>query len=155
MSLKFILWNFQAKKFTCKARVNFGVIASSIFFSSRTDRIVFKHGDVNTIKLNVGRRYRRYYKDIFTTVIDAQWRYSLSIFLFGFLTSWTVFATCWYLMALAHGDISYYEKWMVAEDRDKFERENPTPCVRHLYNFWSAFLFSIETQYTIGNLNES
>jgi hypothetical protein len=61
-----------------------------------------------------------------------------------------MFACFWYAMALANGDIDYYERWMKAPDQDQFERENPTPCVRHLYNFASAFLFSIETQHTIG-----
>ncbi|KAG5673864.1 hypothetical protein PVAND_003875 [Polypedilum vanderplanki] len=116
----------------------------------KSDRIVFKRGKVNAVKLNVGRHYSRYFKDIFTSVVDAQWRYSLSIFACGFITSWAFFACLWYLMAYYHGDIDYYKRWMVSDDRDKFEKENPTPCVRNLYNFTSAFLFSIETQFSIG-----
>jgi potassium inwardly-rectifying channel subfamily J len=122
----------------------------SSFSFSRSDRIVFKHGDVNTIMLGVGRRYKRYFKDIFTSVIDAQWRHTLTIFACSFVTSWTVFACLWYAMAVAHGDIEFYEKWLHAPDQGLFERENRMPCVRNLYNFASAFLFSIETQHTIG-----
>jgi hypothetical protein len=56
-------------------------------------------------------------------------------------------------MAFARGDIDYYDKWLDAIDKNAFEMEFPrTPCVRHLYSFTSAFLFSIETQHTIGKI---
>ena len=68
-----------------------------------------------------------------------------------YLLSWTFFASIWYLMARLRGDIDYYDKYLAAYDKDLLEKENPyTPCVRHLYSFTSAFLFSIETQHTIG-----
>lgn len=128
----------------------------STVVSTRRDRLVLKHGEVNMSKENLGYRRKRYIKDIFTTFIDAQWRWTFTILTSAFLTSWTIFACFWYAMAVAGGDIEYYKKWLDAIDKSAFEMEFPrTPCVRHLYSFTSAFLFSIETQHTIGKLNES
>lgn len=108
------------------------------------------------VKENIGHKSRRYFKDIFTTLIDSKWRWTLTVFTMNFLTLWTIFACFWYLMALAKGDIAYYEKWLAAVDKEAFEIEFPrTPCVRHLYSFASAFLFSIETQHTIGRIKKS
>lgn len=54
-------------------------------------------------------------------------------------------------MAVLHGDIEYYSRWTDAVDRDQFEQDNRyTPCVRNLYTFTSAFLYSMETQQSIG-----
>ncbi|KAL7020991.1 hypothetical protein ACKWTF_011710 [Chironomus riparius] len=115
------------------------------------NRIIFKKGEVNTTKQNIGRTARRYIKDGFTTFIDAKWRWTIMTFTCFYMTSWTFYAVLWYSMALARGDISYYTKWLAAGDKEQFETDNPyTPCVRHLYSFTSAFLFSIETQHTIG-----
>ena len=107
------------------------------------------------VKENIGHKSRRYFKDIFTTCIDAKWRWTLTIFISNFLGLWTLFACCWFSMAYARGDIEYYVKWLEAIDKTAFEMEFPrTPCVRHLYSFSSAFLFSIETQHTIGIYDE-
>lgn len=115
------------------------------------ERLIFKHGEVNMKRENIGHKRRRYLKDIFTTLIDTQWRWTLTVFALNFIATWTTFACFWYAMALANGDIEYYERWLKASDKEAFEMEFPrTPCVRHLYSFVSAFLFSIETQHTIG-----
>jgi len=116
------------------------------------NRIIFKKGEVNTTKQNVGRTARRYIKDGFTSFIDAKWRWTIMTFVCFYMTSWTFFSVLWYSMALARGDLSYYSEWLAAGDKEQFEQEHPyTPCVRHLYSFTSAFLFSIETQHTIGD----
>jgi hypothetical protein len=126
-------------------------ITTNNYLSIYKFRIVHKHGEVSAVKQNIGRRGKRYFKDVFTSIIDSQWRWTFLIFLCGFLVTWTSFAVFWYLMALASGDLGYYEGWLNAHNQEQYERDNPhTPCVRHLYSFVSAFLFSIETQHTIG-----
>lgn len=118
---------------------------------SLRNRLIFKHGAVNITKENIDNKGKRYLKDIFTTLIDAKWRWTLAIFVTNFIGTWTIFACFWFAMAYAKGDIEYYEKWLQAVDKDAYEMKFPrTPCVRHLYSFTSAFLFSIETQHTIG-----
>ncbi|XP_066587883.1 inward rectifier potassium channel irk-1-like isoform X2 [Prorops nasuta] len=113
-------------------------------FSTRRvrKRVVFKHGDCNVVQGNVAKRRRRYLQDIFTTLVDAQWRWTLLVFSMNFLLSWLGFALIWWLIAYSHGDL------------DPGNYDNPnisfTPCVDQIKSFTSCFLFSVETQHTIG-----
>ncbi|XP_032678708.1 inward rectifier potassium channel 2-like isoform X2 [Odontomachus brunneus] len=110
-------------------------------FSSRRvrKRVVFKHGDCNVVQGNVAKRRRRYLQDIFTTLVDAQWRWTLLVFSMNFLLSWLGFALIWWLIAYSHGDLEPH-----------FTNQNFTPCVEDIRSFTSCFLFSVETQHTIG-----
>jgi len=55
------------------------------------------------------------------------------------------------LIAYAHGDIEYFDQLSLAENSQEFEaNSNHTPCVTEVKSFLSAFLFSLETQHTIG-----
>ncbi|XP_076235323.1 uncharacterized protein LOC143179825 isoform X2 [Calliopsis andreniformis] len=113
-------------------------------FSSRRirKRVVFKHGDCNVVQGNVAKRRRRYLQDIFTTLVDAQWRWTLLVFSMNFLLSWLGFALIWWLIAYSHGDL----------DANNYIKPNLTftPCIVDIRGFTSSFLFSIETQHTIG-----
>ncbi|XP_023243770.1 G protein-activated inward rectifier potassium channel 3-like [Centruroides sculpturatus] len=101
-------------------------------------RVVLKNGVVNLSKERVSKRGQRYLQDIFTTMVDIKWRWNLLVFALGFILSWLGFAVIWWLIAMAHGDF------------DHINEESWTPCVMNLRSFTSAFLFSIESQHTIG-----
>ncbi|XP_071563656.1 ATP-sensitive inward rectifier potassium channel 12 isoform X5 [Temnothorax nylanderi] len=111
-------------------------------FSTRRvrKRVVFKHGDCNVVQGNVAKRRRRYLQDIFTTLVDAQWRWTLLVFSMNFLLSWLGFALIWWLIAYSHGDL----------DPQNYNNQTFTPCVVDIRSFASCFLFSVETQHTIG-----
>ena len=143
-----ILSNFQRRTFS---RISFkgetGPLLSryrQTRFSSRRirKRVVFKHGDCNVVQGNVAKRRRRYLQDIFTTLVDAQWRWTLLVFSMNFLLSWLGFAVIWWLIAYSHGDLN----------PDNYTNPNLTftPCIVDIRGFTSSFLFSIETQHTIG-----
>ncbi|XP_025837166.1 G protein-activated inward rectifier potassium channel 3 isoform X2 [Agrilus planipennis] len=106
-------------------------------------RVVFKHGDCNVVQGNVAKRRRRYLQDIFTTLVDAQWRWTLMVFSMSFLLSWLMFAVVWWFVMLSHGDFA-----------QGHPETNPNstwaPCVTNINGFTSCFLFSVETQHTIG-----
>ncbi|XP_023012963.1 G protein-activated inward rectifier potassium channel 3 isoform X3 [Leptinotarsa decemlineata] len=104
-------------------------------------RVVFKHGDCNVVQGHVAKRRRKYLQDIFTTLVDAQWRWTLLVFAMNFLLSWLIFATVWWLIVFTHGDL-------IEEHLN--ETVSWTPCVTNIRSFTSAFLYSIETQHTIG-----
>ncbi|XP_015439225.1 PREDICTED: uncharacterized protein LOC107194169 [Dufourea novaeangliae] len=142
-----ILSNFQRTGFSVKFLVLMGPVAfryRQTRFSSRRirKRVVFKHGDCNVVQGNVAKRRRRYLQDIFTTLVDAQWRWTLLVFSMNFLLSWLGFALIWWLIAYSHGDL----------DPDNYSNPNLTftPCIMDIRGFTSSFLFSIETQHTIG-----
>ncbi|KAK9704166.1 Inward rectifier potassium channel C-terminal domain [Popillia japonica] len=103
-------------------------------------RVVFKHGDCNVVQGNVAKRRRKYLQDIFTTLVDAQWRWTLLVFAMNFLLSWLSFAIIWWLIAYTHGDL----------ELENMHNETWTPCVSNIQGFTSCFLFSVETQHTIG-----
>ncbi|CAH2306853.1 ATP-sensitive inward rectifier potassium channel 12 [Pelobates cultripes] len=103
------------------------------------NRFVKKNGQCNVQFANMDEKSQRYIADMFTTCVDIRWRYMLLIFSMAFLVSWLFFGLIFWIIALVHGDL-----------------ENPTgntdftPCVIQVNGFMAAFLFSIETQTTIG-----
>lgn len=102
----------------------------------RRARFVAKNGACNVAHKNI-REQGRFLMDIFTTVVDLKWHYTLFIFTMSFLCTWLLFAMIWWLLAFAHGDLDNQE-------------EDFVPCVTSIHSFTSAFLFSIEVQVTIG-----
>lgn len=91
-------------------------------------RLVEKNGQRNVRSKHIPRT--RYVQDIFTTIIDARWKWMFGFFILCYLLTWTIFATMW---------------WVIYKLR---ERENE--CIIGVKNWSSAFLFSLESQQTIG-----
>ena len=80
----------------------------------------------------------RFLKDFFTSMIDLPWSWTLLSFAASFFVSWFLFAGIWYLVILLHGDL------------DLELPEDHVVCVDNILDFTSCFLFSLETQHTIG-----
>lgn len=68
--------------------------------------------------------------------IDAQWRFFLTIFSMSYLSSWFIFAICWYLISYTHGDLN----------NNLTELNEFRSCVGGCKSFADFFLFSVETQ---------
>uniref|UniRef100_UPI0035901E9D ATP-sensitive inward rectifier potassium channel 12-like n=1 Tax=Myxine glutinosa TaxID=7769 RepID=UPI0035901E9D len=101
-------------------------------------RFMDKSGHFNVRFTNIGDRRQRYLADAFTTCVDIRWRYMILIFTAAFLLSWLLFGIIFWLCAWIHGDIAL-------DHSLDFK-----PCVDNVHGFVSAFLFSLETQTTIG-----
>ncbi|XP_077979834.1 G protein-activated inward rectifier potassium channel 3-like isoform X2 [Glandiceps talaboti] len=107
---------------------------------SKHYRLVDPGGRCN-ISHNAARRQSyRFLADMFTTLVDMKWRYNLTMFTLAYALSWLLFGVLWWLLALDHGDL-------VPENIANVDR---LPCVSNVYSFSTAFLFSLETQTTIG-----
>ncbi|KAL0994583.1 hypothetical protein UPYG_G00124430 [Umbra pygmaea] len=100
-------------------------------------RYVQKNGKCNVHHGNVTETYR-YLSDLFTTLVDLEWRASIFVFTLVYCFTWLSFAFLWWLIALLRGDLLHNNE------------DNWTPCVENLDSFVTAFLFSIETETTIG-----
>ncbi|KAF4793598.1 G protein-activated inward rectifier potassium channel 4 [Turdus rufiventris] len=100
-------------------------------------RYMEKSGKCNVHHGNVQETYR-YLSDLFTTLVDLKWRFNLLVFTMVYTITWLFFGFIWWLIAYIRGDL------------DHLEDENWIPCVENLSGFVSAFLFSIETETTIG-----
>lgn len=93
-------------------------------------------------------KHQRYLADIFTTCVDIRWRYLLLVFCSTFMVSWLLFGIIFYSVARAHGDFDpgRHAKTQTGEQQQREWK----PCLLHVESFIGAFLFSIETQTTIG-----
>ncbi|XP_062870391.1 ATP-sensitive inward rectifier potassium channel 15 [Trichomycterus rosablanca] len=101
-------------------------------------RVVSKDGHNNVHIDNVEGMVKLYLHDIWTTVVDIKWRYKLTLFVSTFLTTWFVFGVIFYLIAMGNGDL------------DVVQPSNHTPCVMNVATITGAYLFSLESQTTIG-----
>lgn len=101
-------------------------------------RIVSKDGHNNVRIDNVEGMVKLYLHDIWTTVVDMKWRYKLSLFASTFVMTWFTFGVIFYFIGMGNGD---FEAGL---------NSNHTPCVENVETLTGAFLFSLESQTTIG-----
>ncbi|XP_065138685.1 ATP-sensitive inward rectifier potassium channel 1-like [Paramisgurnus dabryanus] len=106
----------------------------------RKSRLVRKDGRCNIEYGNVMHKTRfAYLLDIWTTFVETRWRYVILQFVASFALSWFIFGLIWYWIARNNGDLTW---------------QNPPSdhmaCVTNVMNLTTAFLFSLETQATIG-----
>ncbi|KAG9486230.1 ATP-sensitive inward rectifier potassium channel 15 [Eleutherodactylus coqui] len=101
-------------------------------------RVISKNGHSNVKIDKVDGVFFLYLQDLWTTVIDMKWRYKLTLFAATFFLTWCFFGVIYFVIAVVHGDVR----------RDL--TSNHTPCVMNVDSFTGAFLFSLESQTTIG-----
>jgi potassium inwardly-rectifying channel subfamily J len=73
-------------------------------------------------------------------MIDLNWGWIYVIFAAAFFLSWLAFAIVWYITLWSHGDF----------EPENIANETFRPCVDNIGDFTSCYLFSLETQHTIG-----
>ncbi|WAR03126.1 KCNJ5-like protein [Mya arenaria] len=100
--------------------------------------LVRKGGQYRISYRGMGQKGKRFFGDLYQSLIDMKWRYVIIIFCGLFLFVYLMFAILWWLMAYTHGDFEH------------FGDPNWVPCINLMRNFADALLFSIETQTTIG-----
>ncbi|XP_024123168.1 ATP-sensitive inward rectifier potassium channel 14 [Oryzias melastigma] len=123
-------------------------------------RFVGKDGRCNVTFVNMSERGQRYLSDLFTTCVDIRWRWMLVIFTLSFILSWLLFGFAFWLIASAHGDLSIRLTPNPGSPvgsgdtgsgggsgREEVAEE---PCFLQVNSFMAAFLFSLETQTSIG-----
>lgn len=104
------------------------------------NRVVSKEGKINTHRDTQKKALSMVLKDLFISSIHLSWSWTIFNFFASFVLSWAFFAIIWYLIAVTHGDL-------VAESE---RPEGHKVCVDNVEDFTTAFLFSVETQHTIG-----
>lgn len=95
-------------------------------------RLVSKHGEC-FIK-QIYTRDHVVYRNWFHIIIEFSWRRIIVIFAGGFLASWCLFGILYYIIIQFTGT-----------DQDEGKR-----CIANVHSFGGAFLFSVESQHTIG-----
>ena len=107
---------------------------------NKMKRVVMKGGETSINYKNISKKKRKYFSDLYTTLLDTSWSYCVIMFTASFYLSWLMFANIYFLISYLHGDL-------VEEQRTD---PNWTPCILQVDGFSAAFLFSLETQHTIG-----
>ncbi|KAM7353859.1 inwardly rectifying potassium channel 3 [Cochliomyia hominivorax] len=107
-------------------------------------RVIEKNGRENVTFKKIPEKSWRYIRDFVTTLIELDWKYMLAMFIGSYFLSWTFFAILCYMVAFSHGDLMFDE---VTGER---LGEGKDPCIIGVYDFTSMFVYSIETQTTIG-----
>ncbi|XP_018565418.1 G protein-activated inward rectifier potassium channel 3-like [Anoplophora glabripennis] len=107
-------------------------------------RAILKNGEYNILPPKFPRRYIHYVHDIFTSLVDAEWKWTLQVLGIGFTGGWLIFSLIWWLIAFVHKDL--HEDHLPSRQVET----GWTPCVLNIHGFPSCFLFSLETQHTTG-----
>lgn len=102
---------------------------------SKEQRYVRKEGSCSVAFRHVPEEWLLFVNDLFTTLVEIRWRVMFLIFALSYILSWLFFGILFFIIALANGDL-----------RD----HNNDPCVFEVRSFTASFLFSLETQTTIG-----
>nr|XP_057925324.1 ATP-sensitive inward rectifier potassium channel 10-like isoform X2 [Doryrhamphus excisus] len=105
----------------------------------RRRRVLSKEGRSNVHIEHVSGRGTLYLRDLWTTFVDMRWRYKFFLFCATFAGTWFLFGVLWYLVAMFHGDLV-----------ESAPPTDHTPCVMEVKTLTGAFLFSLESQTTIG-----
>ena len=103
-------------------------------------RLIAKDGRANIRRVNIARRRLAYMSDAFNTVVDMSWPSVLGLFLLSFLASWTLFALVWFSLPSV----------CLANTAESSGGNSSSGGAESSSSFVDVFLFSIETQQTIG-----
>ncbi|XP_041742981.1 ATP-sensitive inward rectifier potassium channel 1-like [Coregonus clupeaformis] len=106
----------------------------------RQTRLVTKDGRCNIEFGNI--EYHNHFAflgDFWTTVVEIRWRFVLLLFVASFTGSWFVFSLLWYWIAKSNGDL-------IGQN----STDSHVSCIDNVNGLTTAFLYSLETQTTIG-----
>ena len=109
---------------------------------NKKKRIVKKDGTMNISFKNISKKKRRFFSDLYTTLLDASWTFSVTMFFTSFYGSWLFFGAVYFIICYLHGDFM--------EENSGGGGKDWMPCILQVDGFASSFLFSLETQHTIG-----
>ncbi|XP_034023893.1 ATP-sensitive inward rectifier potassium channel 1a.1 [Thalassophryne amazonica] len=107
---------------------------------SQRSRLVTKDGRCNIEYGNI--KYSKHFAflaDFWTTFVEIRWRFVMLFFIASFTLSWFIFGLLWYWIARSNGDLTWQNS-----------PENHRVCVNNVVGLTTAFLYSLETQMTIG-----
>uniref|UniRef100_A0A3P9KMR1 Potassium inwardly rectifying channel subfamily J member 1a, tandem duplicate 6 n=1 Tax=Oryzias latipes TaxID=8090 RepID=A0A3P9KMR1_ORYLA len=100
---------------------------------TKDGRCIIEYGNINYT------RNFAFLADFWTTFVEIRWRFVLFFFIASFSLSWFIFGLLWYCIARANGDLTWQDP-----------PSDHTPCVQNVGGLTTAFLYSLETQTTIG-----
>lgn len=104
--------------------------------AATVQRYMLKDGHSNVAFYQSSTKWGHYMVDIYTTLVESRWRIMFLVFTLTYILTWLIFGLFYWLIAYAHGDLR--------------EPNKEAPCMANVNSFTAAFLYSMETQATIG-----
>jgi potassium inwardly-rectifying channel subfamily J len=111
---------------------------------NRRHRFLEKDGSTNIKFKNISKKKRKFLKDMFTTLIDLGWTEIIILFHLSFYLTWLLFAVIYYGICYHHGDFEP-DHLPLNQSASGWK-----PCLSEVDDFTTVFLFSLETQHSIG-----
>jgi len=115
-------------------------------------RLIDKKGGTSNVSITESinfKLYGRYVSDIFTTLIDMRLSYILIMTLLVYVGHWLFFGAFYWLFAFLNNDREHI--WgTVSQNGTSVGIDENEVCVFKVYDFTTAFLFSMESETTIG-----
>lgn len=110
-------------------------------------RMISRDGSTNIQIKNHGYLdlFTRYTRDIYTTIVDLNMLWVLLLTAFVYIGQWLIFGVVYHLYAIQNGDVNMQQDGNATSSMTQNE-----PCVSNVYDFVSAFMFSMESETTIG-----
>ncbi|KAF8385580.1 irk-3, partial [Pristionchus pacificus] len=96
-------------------------------------RLLAKHGRTLLGIEGLPHKWRNDVRNWFHLLIECSWSFVLFLFSIGYLGTWIFYAILYFIIAETKGAST-----------------NESRCITEVYDFASAFLFSMESQHTIG-----
>ncbi|XP_056141436.1 ATP-sensitive inward rectifier potassium channel 1b [Lampris incognitus] len=103
-------------------------------------RLVTKDGHCNIEFGNIEYSgHFAFLADFWTTFVEIRWRFVVLLFVASFTGSWFIFSLLWYWIAKSNGDLTGQNR-----------TDGHVQCIDNVNGLTTAFLYSLETQTTIG-----
>ncbi|CAF0776483.1 unnamed protein product [Didymodactylos carnosus] len=113
-------------------------------------RFVEKYGHINVDYESV-QRIQSIHSNFIIFIMEAEWWLVITLFVCGFVSSWIMFAFLYFLVSIEHGDfVLTAEEQQLLDINATLTPSSRETCVHDVHDFFSALLFSIETQLAIG-----
>lgn len=103
--------------------------------ASRRLRYMQKDGRFPVVFQKAPGHWSPFLADIFTTLVELRWSMVILFFLLSYIVTWLLFGLIYWLIAFINGDT---------------DGDASRLCVANVQGFTGAFLYSVETQSTIG-----
>ncbi|GMT32169.1 hypothetical protein PFISCL1PPCAC_23466, partial [Pristionchus fissidentatus] len=96
-------------------------------------RLLHKHGKTLLGIEGLSHKWKNDVRNWFHLLIECSWSFVLFLFSIGYFGTWIIYALLYYLITVQTG-----------------ATDNSSRCITEVHDFATAFLFSMESQHTIG-----
>ena len=72
---------------------------------NKDKRVVLRGGSTSVTYKNISKKRRRYFSDLYTTLLDSSWSYCVLMFTTSFYGSWLFFGSLYFIICYMHGDL--------------------------------------------------